>query len=165
MNIKIAQIKGLRNDLFEDELDHLEELRQQPGGGHKKFETSPHLMSFDDRDEMDKDTASELRRMQEDYFGQPGGMATGRDIKPWERDPFDPFSDSEALDDLPENIDERIDLSQVDDFTEAPLTSLPEGNVDPHIDQPAIHKTPAKPKKNFDYSFPVIDPDDRLTNR
>lgn len=144
--MKIAQIQRVRDDLFDEELDAMEARQRAPRGRRRDF--TP-IMSFDDQDEVDAQTAQDLRDMQRDYFGKPGGMGTGKHEKPWVKDQLDPFRDREPTKDELEEIERNVkpddlgiserELTQIldqeygaempDDFTEDAASPDPDDEV------------------------------------
>lgn len=148
-----AQMQSVRDDLFDQELDDMEASQRAPRGRRREF-----LTSFDDQDETDAQVAQDLKDMQKEYFGKPGGMGTGKHKTPWSKNQLDPYRNREPtkdeLDEIERNLaqetelgvteqelngilDQEYGLDMPDDFTDEDAVAV---DLEPEIDWEFRHK-------------------------
>ena len=195
---RVQPFRKVRDDLFEEEQQAAEDMRQAPGGedslrshpkyrGEQKgrFNMNPALQSLETQDEMDAQTAADLRDMQREFFGKPGGMRTEREFKPWESNQIDPFRDREPTAAELEEIERhRAEIEQADleektekereqeakwGITDKELDEIENGGSledDDFSDEDLdvfVERKPTNAPTHAPASAPVVDPDDFMS--
>jgi hypothetical protein len=148
-------IQKVRDDLFDEELEGMDERQRSPRG--RRFDMNPDLMSFENQDEVDAQVLQDLRDMQTEYFGKPGGMGAGKHEKPWVKDQFEPNVEiqntEEELEELrgiseselSKILDQEYGLEELSEFPEDEMAALEDDDIpvkEPEIDWDFWKKTP-----------------------
>lgn len=169
---RVQPFRKVRDDLFEDEQEAAEDMRQAPGGedslrsrpksrGEQKsrFDMNPALQALETQEEMDAQTAEDLKNMQREFFGKPGGMSTEREFKPWESNQIDPFRDREPTAAELEEIERHraeIEQAHLDAQTEKEREQEARwGITDKEIDE--IENIEGAPQEDDDFTDDDLD--------